>query len=267
MFLIEGPEKAFLIDTGFGLGDLKGLLKEMLGDKPVIVANTHSDFDHAYGNYQFDTVYCHEYEEPIIRSKMNPLVWDYLFDENGNGVWADFDRNDLVPFKEYELIGVKDGHIFDLGGGYEIELIHTAGHSMGHAGFLDKQARIFFAGDDACVGGLQCCGGGQEKFEHKEYASVEALCKQMKKMVARMDEFDGIFPSHGLVDLNIYTLIHLIETCEAIMENPDGYNTKVVKSRDGISTAQYGRMIYGSGYLNYSVSSVYMDRVWHPCEG
>ncbi|MCD8103435.1 MAG: MBL fold metallo-hydrolase [Lachnospiraceae bacterium] len=263
MFLIEGPEKALLIDTSFGLGDLKGLLKEIIGNKPVLVANTHSDFDHAYGNYQFDTVYCHEYEEPIIRSKMNPHVWDYLFDENGNGIWADFDRKDLVPFREYNLIGVPDGYIFDLGCGYEVELIHTAGHSIGHAGFLDRQARIFFAGDDACIGGLQCSGGGLEKFEHREYATVEALCMQMKKVVGRMDEFDSVFPSHGLVDLNIYALINLISICESILENPNRYDCKHIKTRDGITRAQYGRLIPGAGYLNYSETSVYMNKVWH----
>jgi glyoxylase-like metal-dependent hydrolase (beta-lactamase superfamily II) len=96
MWLIEGPEKSFLIDTGFGIGNLPGLLKEIIGNKPVIVSNTHSHFDHAYGNFWFDKVYCHKYEAPLLKSKMNPHIWDYLFDEGGRGRWCDFDKADLV---------------------------------------------------------------------------------------------------------------------------------------------------------------------------
>ena len=83
MYLIVGPEKAMLIDTGFGVGDLKGLVREITGDMPLIVVNTHAHFDHAYGNFQFDRVYCHEYEVPRLEAKRNPHIWDYLFDENG----------------------------------------------------------------------------------------------------------------------------------------------------------------------------------------
>lgn len=61
MYLIVGPEKAMLIDTAFGLGDLKGLVEELAGGRELIVVNTHDHFDHAYGNCRFDKVYCHEY--------------------------------------------------------------------------------------------------------------------------------------------------------------------------------------------------------------
>ena len=33
MYLIDGPEKALLIDTSFGVGDLKGLIHHLIGDK------------------------------------------------------------------------------------------------------------------------------------------------------------------------------------------------------------------------------------------
>ena len=62
MYLIDGPEKALIVDTSFGVGDLKGLIRHLVGDKEIIVCNTHSHYDHCYGNAQFDKVYCHEYE-------------------------------------------------------------------------------------------------------------------------------------------------------------------------------------------------------------
>jgi hypothetical protein len=41
IYLIVGPQKAMLIDTSFGLGDLKGLVRELIDDMPYYVVNTH----------------------------------------------------------------------------------------------------------------------------------------------------------------------------------------------------------------------------------
>lgn len=53
IYLVEGSEKALLIDTGTGVGDLKGLAAS-LTDRPVLVVNTHAHPDHCAGNHQFD---------------------------------------------------------------------------------------------------------------------------------------------------------------------------------------------------------------------
>ena len=64
MYVINGPEKVMIVDTGFGVGDLKGLVQHLVGskDKEIFVANTHHHYDHAYGNAQFDKCYCHQDE-------------------------------------------------------------------------------------------------------------------------------------------------------------------------------------------------------------
>jgi glyoxylase-like metal-dependent hydrolase (beta-lactamase superfamily II) len=254
IFLIEGPEKALLIDTSFGLGNLKGLVGELIGDKPYFVANTHSHFDHAYGNYQFDKVYCHEYEAPKLLSNMNDKVWDYLFDENGNGIWYDFKREDLCGFKEYEVVPVPDGYTFDLGGGHEVELVFLPGHTPGHCGFLDKKNRIFFPGDDCCVGAIGV--GGQPGMPYGEYCTVEALYNEFKKITARVAEFDSLFPSHGPVETGPVMLFSAMEACKAVLDDPSAYDRKM-ETRRGV---QYGKMIFESGYLQYNSKSVYMDR-------
>ena len=53
MYLLEGSEKALLLDTGYGAGNLRAFV-EQLTDKPVIVANTHYHPDHAGGNGEFE---------------------------------------------------------------------------------------------------------------------------------------------------------------------------------------------------------------------
>ncbi|MBE6016529.1 MAG: MBL fold metallo-hydrolase [Lachnospiraceae bacterium] len=260
IFVIDGPERALVIDTSFGLGDLKSLIEELIGkDKEYFVANTHSHFDHAYGNFQFDKVYCHEYEVPLLTSKRNPHIWDYLFDENGNGIWADFDRNDLVPFREYEIVGVPDGYLFDLGQGHEIELVWLPGHSPGHCGFLDKKNRIFFPGDDCCVGNVGAGGGGTPGQEYREYLTIEALTKELRKVIARMDEFDSMFPSHGPVETGPVMLLSLLETCEEVLADPSDYDYRKDVERNGRKFTQYGKRIFESGYLTYTENGVYMD--------
>lgn len=254
-FLIIGPKKALLIDTGFGLGDLKGLCGELTGGMEIILVNTHAHFDHAYGNFPFGRVYCSEYEVPSMQRANNPHIWDYLFDENGKGNWCDFDRADLVPWQDYEIIGVPDGYIFDLGDGYEVELVHMGGHTPGHAGFLDKVNRIFFPGDDGCIGNLMV-GGADPSDPYLHMASVTTLRESFAKLVARRDEFDSLFPSHGILDVGPIMLTNLLEACDRILadpEHPSEIRERNIHSQIRKICCQH---IYNSGYITYAPDRV-----------
>ena len=49
MYLVVGPEKAMLIDTGFGAGDLKGLVEEIIDiDLKADVFGFHLDTDYLF---------------------------------------------------------------------------------------------------------------------------------------------------------------------------------------------------------------------------
>ncbi len=173
LYLIVGSAKAMLIDTGYGLGDLAGLVGQLSGGKPIVVVNTHTGPDHVLGNFRFDKIYCHEYEVQNIHDKCTSDCFDYLFDKNGDNIWLQFDREDLPAYREFELIGVPDGHVWDLGDGHEVELVWTAGHQPGHAMFLDKKSRTLFTGDDVCSDVIGC--GSPRDFKHyKEYMNVQS---------------------------------------------------------------------------------------------
>ena len=243
IYLILGPEKAMLIDTGFGVGDLKGLVNEISGNMPLIVVNTHCHFDHSWGNFQFERVYCHEHEVPCLKAKQNPHIWDYLFDEHGDCIWTQFDRNDIIPFQNYEIVGCPNGHLFNLGGDYEIELVFLPGHTPGHAAFLDKTNRILFAGDDACFGAV-FIPGPEPGDPYGKYATVSEFRNQLAKLVTRVDEFDGIFPGRGLVDLGTIMLVNILEACDSVLAKPEACDNKVEMTFGGVSRVRYNKMIW-----------------------
>lgn len=217
MWLIIGPEKCMLVDTAFGLGDSKALVDELSGGKEIIVVNTHDHFDHAFGNCRFGRAYCHENLVPLLQAQ-NAHMWDYLFDGEGNNRWLQFDREDLPVFKPYEIIGVPDGYVFDLGGGYEVELIHSGGHGgPGAAMYLDRQNRILFPGDNICSD-ISGCGEISYPIEacqmYQYYTCIGKLCE-------RIDAFDWIFPMHFMVDLDSYLLLDIRDTVAKILADPE----------------------------------------------
>lgn len=256
IFLIDGPEKAMLIDTSYGFGDLKGLCRALVGEKELIVVNTHFHLDHAYGDTHFDEVYCHEYDAPVVEAQIakqqDPHIWDSMFDpETGRGIWADFSREALPPCRPCKVIGVPDGYIWDLGDGYEIELVFLGGHSAGQAGFLDKQNRTFFAGDDI-ISMRVSVGGPRPDTPYGEYATVNCMGAQMHKLAERLDEFDHVFSGHFVCDLESIVVQYMAEACDAVIADPVGAASFTRETPHGLS---YFRYVEGLGTLSYTLNS------------
>jgi glyoxylase-like metal-dependent hydrolase (beta-lactamase superfamily II) len=256
MFLIVGPEKALLIDTAYGLGDLAGLADEITGGKPLLVANTHEHFDHAYGNCRFEKVYCHEYLVPYLETQ-NEHIWDYLFDEYGDNIWVEFDRNDLPRFEKYEIVGVPDGYKFDLGGEHEVELIYQGGHSAGHAAYIDKKNRIVFTGDNV-ICDTSGCGSVTvtRQGPHRENTTLEAYGANLKRLIDRMDEFDYVYPAHFMLDVEKTVLPNQLATIEEILADPDNYDWSSAHYAKGgtLVTGRYAKHIRGFSVVFYGYS-------------
>jgi len=250
LYLIVGEEKAMLIDTGFGLGDLKGLCAELSGGKELLVVNTHGHPDHAYGNAQFESVFCHEYELGML-NQQNKHMWDYLFEDGVRGaqtIWAEFDERDIIPYRDYEIVPCISGFSFELGCGHEVELVHLGGHSAGSCGFLDKRNRCFFAGDDIInmrVGVF----GGRPGETHADKCTVSTMRDNFETLSKRLDEFDYVYSGHFVTKLENTAVTAMLEACRAICADPAGNSSF---SRDG----QYFRYVEGLGTIAYSEKSV-----------
>lgn len=199
MYLLEGSEKALLIDTAYGLCDMKAYC-EKLTDKPVIVANTHGHLDHAGGNGFFTEVYMHE-NAPI----------DYKTFEGGP---CDITK---LPHSDFKKRYLKDGDTIDLGDRC-IEVIDITSHSNGSLAFLDKDHRLLFCGDEL------------ESSQVLMYEIVEAKKNpydlemrvrkhkvNMEKLWNRREEFDFCCPGHNGAPIAKEYIQDFIGLSEAIL--------------------------------------------------
>jgi len=153
-YLVLGEERAVVIDTGTGIGNLKQTIKE-LTDLPVSVVNTHTHWDHIGSNYQFEEVVCFNNPECIEKMRIGKDNESLQGSITGDSVWKplpeDFNPTSwTIPSVEpTELL--EDGDFIDLGK-RTLEVIHTPGHSPGSICFLDKKHRILFTGTHSSRG-------------------------------------------------------------------------------------------------------------------
>lgn len=129
IYLLEGAERALLIDTGWGTGNLRPFV-ERLTRKPVTAALTHGHLDHSGG--------CGEWESVLMLP----------------GAEIDLDSCRRLPFDISKLpypgfahTIVGDGDIIDLGG-RRIELLDISAHSNGSLAFLDMDGGLLCVGDE-----------------------------------------------------------------------------------------------------------------------
>lgn len=158
-FLLEGEEKAVLIDSGVNCPDAFDIVKT-LTDKPFILLNTHGDGDHTSGTSGFSHICIHP------------------FDYEGCKV------NNRYP--DTVMIPVNDGDIIDLGK-RTLKIIHIPGHTKGSIAILDMEKRVLYAGDSVQKGHIFMFGAKRCPQEYEE---------SLEKLIDLKSEYDYIYASH-----------------------------------------------------------------------
>lgn len=184
MYLLEGTEKALLIDTGYGAGNLRSFA-EKLTDKPIIVVNTHFHPDHSAGNGEFEEVGLAagwEIDAPSVT--------------NSGAVPFDIEK---LPYPDYKKQILRDGDTIDLGGGRIIEVWEAKpAHCNSSLFFFDKKERMMFTGDE--YESAQTMMYDNSKNPDAPYDVKERL-DNLKKNALRIkgvsDEVDWLLPNHN----------------------------------------------------------------------
>ena len=146
MYLVEGSERAALLDTGSGFGSLRQCV-EGLTEKPVSVLLTHGHTDHALGAAEFEEVYISplEAEAFAVHSQLS-------FRRNSGRMWPDFPKlteAQIIPPMPFDtMLPLRPGERFDLGG-VSVEVHACPGHTRGSLVFLIPEERMLLLGD-AC---------------------------------------------------------------------------------------------------------------------
>ncbi len=206
-YLIGGDERALLFDTGMGIGDIKAVV-DQLTQKPLLVLNSHTHYDHIGGNRQFTQIAAHEGD--FTRERLARGVPDLSRSITAESVWKPlppgFDpRTYRIPPVEPTRV-VRDGEILDLGG-RKLEVLFTPGHTADSLCLLDRANRILFTGDTFYPAPL---------YAHTADANFEDYCRSTERLGKLADQVDIICPGHNEARVSGEVLPRLASAFESI---------------------------------------------------
>jgi glyoxylase-like metal-dependent hydrolase (beta-lactamase superfamily II) len=147
-YLIVGRERALLFDTGMGMADIRAVVSA-LTDRPVVVLNSHSHYDHVGGNHAFTRVL--SLDLPYTREHARGSPHTEVAGEVAPGALcgalpAGFDTA-TYRVRPWHITGiVHDGSRIDLGG-RSLEVLHAPGHAPDAIALRDEAHGLLFTGD------------------------------------------------------------------------------------------------------------------------
>lgn len=208
MYLVIGKERAALIDTGYGVGDLKAYVRSIT-KLPLVVLCSHGHVDHASGSAQFDEVY--------LSRKDWELEREHTQVEKRIGIAEALcgtkpQRENMIPQRMGTYLDLEDGKVFDLGG-LTIETIFCPGHTQGCMCFLIKELRLLLLGD--------ACNSNTFLF-FPEAGKIVDYLESLNRLNGRTDEFDHaiFFHPDNYGDKN--NIEENIVVCREILDGKDG---------------------------------------------
>ena len=189
-YLVLGDERAALVDSGNGIGDIASVVSE-LTDLPITVLLTHEHPDHFGGAHAFDDVAM--FDEPRARERVRAGVPNERARRSvtGDPVWKPLPAG--VDPESFVVNGVEpstllaDGDVIDLGG-RRLELVHTPGHSPGSVCYLDRENRVLFTGDHFYPGPLYAMGSGVD---------IDAYVTSNDRLAELVSGYDHVLSGHN----------------------------------------------------------------------
>lgn len=181
MYLLEGAEKALLIDTGYGAGNLRQCV-EGLTDKPILVVNTHFHPDHSAGNGEFEEV-------------MVAADWEIDAPSVNIPGQIPFDISQL-PHADYKKVIIGEGDVIDLGGRIIKVMDVAPAHCNSSLFFYDEANNMIFVGDEIEAGQVNMfdnsCNPDAPYEINSRLQNMKANCERIKALKPQY-----IFPNHN----------------------------------------------------------------------
>lgn len=206
-YLILGEEKAILLDTGMGVGNIGHLVGEIT-NKPITVVNSHHHWDHVGDNHRFNHIAIHAAEahflehEPPEDTLREAMRADNLWGSLPPG----FDPGDyhILPSTADQLL--EDGDILNLGG-RSLRVLHTPGHSQGSVCLLSEEEGLFFSGDTVYAGPLYI------QLEDSDFSTYRESMKRLSDLASSLQ---SIMPAHNRTPLEPEILVKITAAFDQI---------------------------------------------------
>lgn len=214
-YLVEGTERALLIDGLTGVGSLKAFVRE-LTELTVIMAATHGHIDHTGAGWEFGELFMNPDDIALMyqdeHCKEEKRLNFVKFAGGPNVVHRTEPVLCDVPIPHaLKTYPVYEGNVFDLGG-TKLEVIQVPGHTYGTIVLLNREERVVFSGDACNVNTLLCLEGS---------TTVEEYLESLRHFATFTDSFDGMYGGHGEFEVPVSAIYDAIAMCERILEGTD----------------------------------------------
>jgi len=189
-YLVVGNDRAILLDTGMGIGNVRKLAEEFTR-APISVVNTHSHYDHIAQNHLFENVAIFDApsarrasENGYSKAVMGPMLAEGMLSKP---LPDDFDPGNYSVSPFNVTWWLKDGDVIDLGG-RKLEVIHTPGHSPDSICLLDREARLLWTGDTYYPAAI---------YLHLPGSDIDLFIMSYERVIALSSHYDLLLPSHN----------------------------------------------------------------------
>lgn len=238
-FLVVGEDRAVLLDTGLGVGDIRAVAEGLSG-KPLSVVNSHYHFDHTGGNRQFDEIAIHRAgAELLAKPSPDALAEGYMeYTQKMIAAWQGYKQLDdtfyhlvtadtliraLPPGFDPAGYSVKpstathlldDGDEIDLGGRV-LRVLHTPGHSPDSICLVDEHNGLLFGGDTINTGPI---------YAQLEDSDVSAFARSTRRLADLSEAVRRVFVCHFMrVDNPSSLLVEIADGFEQLVAGTASY--------------------------------------------
>lgn len=138
VYVINGKHYVYIIDTYLGPDIMKlvnEFIKEAYGNKPLIVINSHSHWDHVWGNslYSSSLIIAHEKCKEYIKQQGQEKLEKYKQHKKGDIIltYPNMTFNERICFEDDKVL-----------------IYHTPGHTDDSISVFDMEDKVLLAGDN-----------------------------------------------------------------------------------------------------------------------